>query len=92
VDAAAENLTTSLEVSNGVVNVTLSGSAAISAGSNGTGDITIQGSVTDINATLASLTYKGNADVLGTPADTLTVTTNDLGCGHRSDRHHRGRQ
>jgi len=79
VDAAAASLTTRLQVSNGVVNVTLSGGATISAGSNGTADMTIQGSVTDINATLASLTYTGNTDVVGTAADTLTVTTNDLG-------------
>ena len=59
--------------------MTLSGSATISAGANGSGDLTIQGSTTDINATLASLTYTGNTDVVGTAADTLTVTTNDLG-------------
>ena len=79
VDAAAGNLTTRLQVSNGVLSVTLSGTASISAGGNGSGDLTIQGSVTDINATLASLTYTGNTDVVGTAADTLTVTTNDLG-------------
>ena len=79
VDAGGSNLTTRLQVSNGVLNVTLSGSASISAGSNGSGDLTIQGSVTDINATLASLTYTGDTDVVGTAADTLTVTTNDLG-------------
>ncbi|MCP3936992.1 MAG: hypothetical protein GY708_16670, partial [Actinomycetia bacterium] len=78
-DAGGSNLTTRLQVSAGVVNVTLSGSATISAGVNGTGDLTIQGSTTDINATLASLTYTGNTDVVGTAADTLTVTTNDLG-------------
>jgi len=79
VDAGGANLTTRLQVSNGVVDVTLSGSATISAGSNGTGDMTVQGSITDINDTLASLTYTGNTDVVGTAADTLTVTTNDLG-------------
>ncbi|QEG40277.1 DUF4347 domain-containing protein [Roseimaritima ulvae] len=79
VDAATGNLTTRLQVSNGVVNVTLSGAATISSGTNGTGDLTIQGSVADINATLASLTYTGDTDVVGTAADTLTVTTNDGG-------------
>ncbi|MCP3852371.1 MAG: hypothetical protein GY694_19370, partial [Gammaproteobacteria bacterium] len=58
---------------------TLSGSATISSGANGSGDLTIQGSITDINATLASVTYTGNTDVIGTGADALTVTTNDLG-------------
>ncbi|EMI15277.1 Cadherin domain protein [Rhodopirellula maiorica SM1] len=79
IDAASGNVTTRLQVTAGVVNVTLAGSASISAGTNGTGDLTIQGSVADINATLASLSYTGNADVIGTAADTLTVTTNDGG-------------
>ncbi|PHS11806.1 MAG: hypothetical protein COA78_08945 [Blastopirellula sp.] len=78
-DAGSNNLTTRLQVSNGIVNITLSGSASISAGTNGTGDLTIQGSVTDINNTLSSLTYTGDTDVVGTNADTLTITTNDLG-------------
>ena len=79
VDAAAGNLTTRLQVSNGALNVTLSGSASISAGANGSGDLTLQGTVTDLNATLTSLTYTGNIDVVGTAADSLAVTTNDLG-------------
>ena len=62
-----------------MLSVTLSGSASISAGTNGTADVTIQGSEADINATLATLTYTGNTDVNGTAADTLTVTTNDQG-------------
>ena len=41
--------------------------------------MTIQGTVTDINATLASLSYIGNADIEGFNADTLTVTTDDMG-------------
>jgi len=78
-DAASSNVTTRLQVTAGALNVTLSGSASISAGTNGTGDLTILGSVVDINGTLASLTYTGNAEVVGTNADTITVTTNDLG-------------
>ncbi|MEO1528387.1 MAG: cadherin-like domain-containing protein [Planctomycetota bacterium] len=79
VDAGSSSLTTRLQVSNGVLNLSLSGSATISAGADGSGDITINGSVADINATLASLTYTGNSNVTGVAADTLTVTTNDLG-------------
>ncbi|MEM9827797.1 MAG: Ig-like domain-containing protein, partial [Planctomycetota bacterium] len=79
VDAGSGNLSTRLQVSAGVLNVTLSGSATISGGSNGSGDLTIQGTVTDINSTLATLIYTGNTDVVGTAADTLTMTTNDLG-------------
>ena len=79
VDAASGNLTTRLQVTNGVLEITLSGSATISAGANSSNDLTIQGTVADINATLASLTYTGNTDVVGVAADTLTVTTDDGG-------------
>ena len=79
VDAATEDLTTRLAVSDGVLNVTLAGSATISTGTNGTNDLTILGTVADINATLATLTYTGNTDVTGTAADSLTVITNDGG-------------
>ncbi|KAF0813328.1 Calcium-binding lectin RapA2 [Andreprevotia sp. IGB-42] len=39
--------------------------------------VTLQGSVTAINAALAKLTYLGNADFNG--SDTLTISTNDFG-------------
>ncbi|WP_153555201.1 tandem-95 repeat protein [Roseimaritima sediminicola] len=78
-DDAGSNLTTRLQVNNGVLNLTLSGGATIAAGNNGSGDLTLSGSAADINATLASLTYTGNTDVTGVAADTLTVTTNDGG-------------
>ena len=78
-DENGGNLTTRLQVSNGTLNITLSGGAIISSGINNSGDLTIQGSRVDINTVLASLTYTGNTNVTGTAADTLTVTTNDLG-------------
>ena len=78
-DAGGNLIATRLQVANGVLNVTLSGSASISSGSIGTGDLTILGNQADINATLASLLYTGNADVMGAAADTLVITTNDLG-------------
>ena len=79
VDANGANLTTRLLVTNGVLSVTLAGSATISAGSNGTNDLTILGVVADINATLATLTYTGNLNVTGIAADTLIVRTGDGG-------------
>ena len=79
VDAGVGLLTTRLVVSNGILNVTLAGSASISAGANDSGDLTIEGTVADINATLATLNYTGNTDVSGTAADTLTMITNDGG-------------
>ena len=68
-----------MQVSNGTLNVALTGLASISTGTNDSADLTIQGTVADINATLASLSYIGNADIEGINADTLTVTTDDLG-------------
>ncbi|MCP3978007.1 MAG: hypothetical protein GY716_01575, partial [bacterium] len=78
-DADVANLSTQLQVGSGILNVTLSGGATISAGANGSGDLTIEGSIAGINATLASLTYTGNTGVIGNAADTLIITTNDLG-------------
>ena len=79
IDAAGADITTRLQVGAGNLDVILSGTASISAGSNGSGDLTIRGTVAEINATLASLTYTGGTDVVGVAADTLTVTTNDGG-------------
>ena len=79
VDAGGSIVTTRLQVSSGVLHITLSGSASVSAGADGSGDLTILGTATDINATLASLTYTGDPNVTGIGADTLTVTTDDQG-------------
>jgi len=54
-DAGVAAITTQLSVTAGVLDVTLSGSASILAGANGTNTLTVTGNVTDINATLASL-------------------------------------
>ena len=67
---------TQLSVNNGILTVTLSGSATISSGSNSSSDLTISGSQTDINGTLASLSYQGNANFNG--SDTLTVVSTDI--------------
>src|SRR2546423_529358 len=59
------------------VTVTLSGTATISAGGNGTNSLTLSGSQVDINTTLASLSYQGTLNYNG--PDTLTVT---IGSAH----------
>ncbi|MBL1142161.1 MAG: DUF4347 domain-containing protein [Proteobacteria bacterium] len=64
-----------LTVLNGVLNVTLSGTAFISSGTNGSASLTISGNETDINATLSSLSYQGNTNYNGT--DQLTVFSMD---------------
>ena len=79
IDAASNDVTTRLVVTSGLLDVTLAGGASVSAGANGSADLTIQGSVADINSTLTTLTYTGNTDVSGAAADTLSVVTNDLG-------------
>jgi parallel beta-helix repeat protein len=78
-DAASGNITTRLQVTNGRLDVALFGAATISSGASGTNDLTIQGSVTDVNGTLAALRYTGSLHVFGVAADSLTVTTNDQG-------------
>ncbi|WP_440998252.1 DUF4347 domain-containing protein, partial [Cysteiniphilum litorale] len=66
---------TRLQVTNGVLTISLSGSATISSGANGSNDLTISGNETDINATLASLSYQGNVNFNG--SDTLSITSTD---------------
>ena len=67
--------TVQLGVLNGTVTVTLQGAASISAGANGTSTLTLSGSQTDINATVATLSYQGSLNYTG--ADTLTVISTD---------------
>ena len=69
---------TQLTVTQGTVKVTLSGAATISAGGNGTSTLTISGTKTDINATLASLIYKGTLNYNG-PDMLTTVSTDSAG-------------
>ncbi|MEZ6035657.1 MAG: hypothetical protein R3C17_21375 [Planctomycetaceae bacterium] len=73
----ADTNVTSVQVStgNGSLTVTLQGAASISAGTNGTSTLTISGTQTDINSTLATLSYLGNADWNGT--DTVNVLATD---------------
>ncbi|MFO1219881.1 MAG: immunoglobulin-like domain-containing protein [Burkholderiaceae bacterium] len=67
--------TTQLSVSNGTLLVTLTGGAAISAGANGSGTLTLSGTQSAINATLATLKYQVNANYNG--GDTLVVLSRD---------------
>ena len=49
--------------------------ASISSGANNSATLTLSGSQADINATLASLTYRGNANFNG--SDSFTFQAND---------------
>ena len=66
---------TELTVNNGTLNVTLTGGAAISAGSNGSASLTLTGTQAAINATLATVTYQGALNFNG--ADSLRVVSVD---------------
>lgn len=78
-DAGTGTVSTRLQVTNGILNITLAGSAFVSAGANDSADLTMSGAVADINATLATLLYTPGNNVSGTGADTLTMTTDDGG-------------
>jgi hypothetical protein len=82
-DADGNLSTARVTVTNGVVNVTLSGAATISAGANGTGTLTISGTQADINATLDGLRYTPTAAFTG--AATLTLLSTDSGALTDSD-------
>ena len=70
-DIDSSALTTTLNVSSGILNVT----AGAGVTGNGTASVSIAGTAAQINAALAGLTYTGNLNFNG--ADTLTVVTND---------------
>ena len=72
-DIDSSALTTTLNVSSGILNVTAGTGAVVT--DNGTASVSIAGTAAQINAALAGLTYTGNPDFNG--ADTLTVVTND---------------
>ncbi len=69
--------TTTLTVLHGTLTVSLSGGAAISAGANGSATLTLTGTKAQVNAALATLSYRAATNYSG--SDALTVfTTNDL--------------
>ncbi|MCC7372437.1 MAG: hypothetical protein IT306_28750 [Chloroflexi bacterium] len=76
-DAGASPVSVTLSVAqgtlslNGVVNLTFT------SGANGTGSMTFQGPLTDVNTALNGLSYQPNLNYLG--ADTLNLSADDLG-------------
>ena len=78
VDAGNSPVRTTLSVSHGVLSLAGVNGLTFTSG-NGTSNasMTFTGTITDINAALAALTYNPATNYNGT--DTLTITTNDLG-------------
>ncbi len=72
-DVDSSNLTTTVSVLHGTLSVTAGGGATID--NNGTASVTLTGTVAEINAALAGLTYTNTADYNG--SDTVTVVTSD---------------
>jgi len=76
VDAASADVQITLAVTHGVLNMaTIAG--LTSAVGDGTGTVTLVGSITEINAALNGMGFTPTANFNG--SDTLTVTTNDKG-------------
>jgi hypothetical protein len=67
------NLTVTLSVSHG--NLTLGTTAGLTVSGNGSGVVTLSGSITDLNASLASLVYRGSLNYFG--PDAVGVTASD---------------
>jgi hypothetical protein len=81
VDAGSDNISVTLSVSQGKLTINNSVSGGVAAGTisnNGTGNVILTGTLSQINATLANATglnYLGNLDFNG--PDTLNISAND---------------
>ena len=74
-DPDGDTLTANLSVTSGNLTVTPTGGASIVSGANSSPTFSIQGSVADLNGTLATLTYLGSDNFNG--ADSLTYSVTD---------------
>ncbi|MEY9833820.1 VCBS repeat-containing protein [Sinorhizobium fredii] len=72
-DIDSDNVTTTLSVSSGKLTVGTGGGFTVN--NNGTNKVTISGTLAQVNAALATLSYLSNTNYSG--ADTLTVVTSD---------------
>ncbi|WP_151193823.1 DUF4347 domain-containing protein [Cysteiniphilum sp. JM-1] len=77
VDAGSSTINTTLSVTNGTLDVSLAGGASIISGANNSTNITLSGTITQINAALATVQYQSNLHYNG--ADVLTILTDDGG-------------
>jgi hypothetical protein len=75
VDAGGGNLTVTLDVSEGVL--ALASTSGLTVTGDGTGSVTASGTLADLNAALAGLSYTPAANFNG--ADSLAITVDDQG-------------
>ena len=64
-DGDSATLTATFTATNGILHASLSGGTTVTSGALGSATFTLQGIIGDLNATLASLSYQGNADYNG---------------------------
>ncbi|MDQ7016693.1 MAG: tandem-95 repeat protein, partial [Gammaproteobacteria bacterium] len=80
VDAGTTPLTVTLSANNGTLSLTQVNNITFTTGSSASGaSITFSGQLADINAALATLSYRGNANFFG--ADSIRVAVDDQGGG-----------
>ena len=77
VDAGSEAMTLTLRVGHGALTLAGASGLTVLEGSDGSGSIKVQGSLSALQAAIDGLTYLGQQDYNG--SDTLTVTFDDLG-------------
>jgi hypothetical protein len=83
-DPDNQSLTVTLTAANGTVTLGSVTNLTVT-GTNGSGSVAISGTIADVNAALATLSYKGNANYFG--ADTVTVDSFD-GIAHTQSTIH----
>jgi VCBS repeat-containing protein len=76
-DSAGDDVTATLSVTNGILTINGPTAPLTTATGSGTGSVTLVGSVAEINAAIAGMTYRGNLNFHG--SDTLALTINDGG-------------
>src|SRR4029450_378675 len=75
VDAGSSSVQVTLAASNGIL--TLAGTAGLTVSGNGTGTVTVTGSLANINTAINGLVFAPTGNFNGSA--NLTVTTNDQG-------------
>ncbi|MBW4692809.1 MAG: FG-GAP repeat protein [Lyngbya sp. HA4199-MV5] len=77
VDAGTSPLVVSLSVANGTLKLGNTAGLTITAGADNTSSVAFSGNLTDLNAALAGLSYRGNLNFNG--ADSLVLNVSDSG-------------
>ncbi|MBW4468975.1 MAG: pre-peptidase C-terminal domain-containing protein [Stenomitos rutilans HA7619-LM2] len=77
VDAGSSPLVVTLSVTNGTLKLGNTAGLTITAGADNTSSVAVRGTLSDINAALAGLSYRGNLNFNG--ADTLVLNVSDQG-------------